>query len=265
MKKLLAVLLLLGCSPAFAALTEVSGHYVQGNPPGTCTLTSSVGTGQAIVVMTLEGALSTITVSDNVNSGSYSQLAVYNSANLKISWIKTNAAGTPTITVSGTSGYSYVWCFAFTGFTGTPTADTALTNTATGTGTTIAINATSNFANEAMLVEAQAGSATQAITVSGWSGASNNDGAFYAIEASAGTANNFSGTISPSQTWHALLAGIYDAAGATCTHPALTQAGAISVPTAGSTVVRLKNGSFGTVDCSTVSYFQPTVGNFGVN
>lgn len=47
-------------------------------------------------------------------------------------------------------------------------------------------------------------------------------------------------------------------------HAGITSSGAIAVPTVGSTAVHLKNGTFGTVDCSTVSYYQ-TIGKFGVN
>ena len=53
--------------------------------------------------------------------------------------------------------------------------------------------------------------------------------------------------------------------GSTCTHAGWTSTGSVAVPTAGSTVVWLKNGSFTTVDCATVNYWQPALGNFGVN
>lgn len=49
-----------------------------------------------------------------------------------------------------------------------------------------------------------------------------------------------------------------------CIHAGITRAGAFVVPVARVTVVRLKNGRFGTVDCSTVSYKQEQ-GVFGVN
>jgi len=72
-------------------------------------------------------------------------------------------------------------------------------------------------------------------------------------------------TMSASTFWMDYLVA-YKAAGAggTCTHAGITSAGAFAVPVAGTTVMRLKNGSFGTVDCSTVSYFQER-GVFGVN
>lgn len=72
-------------------------------------------------------------------------------------------------------------------------------------------------------------------------------------------------TLPASNTWSIAEVLYEPSGGSTCTDPGITQAGAIAVPTAASTVVRLKNGSFGTVDCSTVSYKQPLLGNFGVN
>lgn len=67
------------------------------------------------------------------------------------------------------------------------------------------------------------------------------------------------GTLTGTETGFALdqqgfVVSLAAAAGATCTHAGITSAGAIAVPTADSTVVRLKNGSFGTVDCSTIYY-----------
>lgn len=55
------------------------------------------------------------------------------------------------------------------------------------------------------------------------------------------------------------------AVASSCTHAGLSAAGAWTLPNGSSGSYRLKNGSFGTPDCSTVSYFQPAVGNFGVN
>ena len=83
-------------------------------------------------------------------------------------------------------------------------------------------------------------------------------------------ASGATGTLSGTETGLAadnqgIVLSLAASGGATCAHPGLTSAGAISVPTAGTTVVRLKNGSFGTVDCSTTQYFQPTIGNFGAN
>lgn len=267
----LALVALLFASPAFAGLSVVTGKRIGGNPPGTCAISANVGSGQAIVVMTEGSTPGSLTITDNVNSGNYSLISTAFS-NMGVFWMKTNASGTPTVTLAGTTGFTFVWCFALTGFAGTPTVDTAIENTASGSSVSPAISATSNFNNEAMLVHGGK-LYTESITVSGWTdgttsgsggGASDSSG-FYAIEATSGTANNFSGSISTSQAWSLMLAGIYDLPAGSCTHAGQTSTASISVPNGSTGLYRLKNGSFGTPDCATVIYFQPTIGNFGVN
>lgn len=210
----LALLALLGCAPAFAdTFTFVPGHYLNGNPPGTCTISATVATGQIIIALQDSGGTST-SVADSVNTGSYSVLySVTNASHLqRIFWIVTNSAsGAATLTLSGSSGFTYFQCFAVTGFTGTPTSDASIQNYATGTGVTLAINATSNFANEVLLIN-ELNNSSEAVTVSGWTnvGSSNSTIGFYAFEPTSGTANNFSGTVTTSATWYLQLAGIYD-------------------------------------------------------
>jgi hypothetical protein len=84
----------------------------------------------------------------------------------------------------------------------------------------------------------------------------------YLNGAGAGSINTQT-TIATSTAWNALLMAYKS--GAACTHSGITSAGAIAVPNGTSGSYRLKNGSFGTPDCSTVNYLQPTVGNFGLN
>lgn len=56
------------------------------------------------------------------------------------------------------------------------------------------------------------------------------------------------------------------AAGASsCTHQGYTSAGALATPNGSSGSYVGKAGAFVTPDCSTVNYWQPTVGNFGTN
>jgi len=62
----------------------------------------------------------------------------------------------------------------------------------------------------------------------------------------------------------AFVLALPQSAGASCTHSGITSAGAIAVPTASTTVVRLASGALSTVDCSSVSYKQSS-GAFGVN
>jgi hypothetical protein len=53
--------------------------------------------------------------------------------------------------------------------------------------------------------------------------------------------------------------------GSSCTNSGQTAAGALAIPNGTTGSYLLKNGSIGTPDCSTVSYKQPLLGNFGVN
>lgn len=74
-------------------------------------------------------------------------------------------------------------------------------------------------------------------------------------------------TVSASTNWSAIVL-LFKASGggSSCTHSAWLSNGTIAVPTAGSTSVWRKDGNFGTVDCSTTQYYQPTnAGAFGVN
>ena len=262
---------LLMAAPASAALTAVQGTGVQqGNPPSACSVSASVGVGQAVIIFfESNGALTGITVTSNVTSSNLSQLAAYPVSGTgtyqAIYWGITTSSGTPSITVTGTAGYTYDSCMAVTGFSGTPTADTAIVNTSTGTGTTATINATSNHNNEAMLVSQYTGDYATAPTVTGWTEAAPAvQPGYYAIEASSGTANNWVGTFGTSTTWYLLLAGVYDPGVAGCTHDGVTSAGAIAIPNGTSGSYRLTSGALGTPNCSTVSYKQ-TQGAVGVN
>src|SRR6185312_6146690 len=78
MRKLLALLLLLACSPSFAALTVVQGPAThQGNPPATLTFGSSIPSGSVIVAFVLGPSCGSDTISDSVNTGNYTRMTLY--------------------------------------------------------------------------------------------------------------------------------------------------------------------------------------------
>jgi hypothetical protein len=183
-----------------------------GDPTTSSTLNSSIGIGQVVLAFVQGGTIPAgTTVSDNVNTGNYLLLGDYPAENMAIYWIITNAIGTPTVTLAQ-AGFSFIWVMGVTGFVGTPTSDTAIQATATGTSTTPTLAAASNFANEIMLMNVGI-TYSQAVTATGWTkgttGAGNGFNAFYAIEA-VPTTNNFNGTWGTSQQWFLQLAGIYD-------------------------------------------------------
>jgi hypothetical protein len=195
------------------SLSVVTGVHAGSSTPSV-TLSGSVGVGQVVLLFATGGGLpGTATVSDNVNTGNYSVLASFVAQNMMIFWKIANASGTPTISMASAGGFTDIWGMGVTGFAGTPTADTSINATATGTSTTPTINATSNFNNEIMLV-AVGTAYTQSVTATGWlagtTSTDHNYNAMYAIEASASTVNNFNGSWAASQAWALQLAGIYD-------------------------------------------------------
>jgi hypothetical protein len=208
-------------------LSVVTGLHAGSSAPSVA-LSGSLGVGQVSLLFATGGGLpGSATVTDNVNSGNYSVLASFVAQNMMIFWKVTNASGTPTITINTPGGFTDIWGMGVTGFVGTPTADTGINATATGTSTTPTLAATSNFANEIMLM-AVGTAYTQQVTATGWSAGTtstdHNFNAMYAIEASP-TTNNFNGTWGTSQAWALQLAGIYDPAGAPVSAGVLSLAG----------------------------------------
>src|SRR5208337_2670817 len=171
-----------------------------GNPPaGGVALSGPIGVGQVVLLFAVGGNLpGSATVTDNLSTPTtYSVLASYGGgAHSVIYWGTTVASGTPTVTIATTGGYSYIWCVGVNGFQGMPTKDSSLTATASGNSANPAINATSNFNNEIMLVNAgyNASALNSDFTAyPGWSagttGSFSARSAFYAIEATP-TADN---------------------------------------------------------------------------
>jgi hypothetical protein len=143
---------------------------------------------------------------------------------------------------------------------------------ASGTGTAVTSNSLTPSGNDEFLLGSVLTTAGS-VTFSAWTNSFTQDKTFtsapsaadaYLVQTSGPTSVNVGTTLSASETWLTVLAA-YSPAGATCTHSGITSAGAIAVPNGTSGSYRLKNGNFGTPDCSTVNYVQPTLGNFGVN
>ena len=81
---------------------------------------------------------------------------------------------------------------------------------------------------------------------------------------SATSSISFAATLSASDKWGSYLVAFEAAGSGTCSHPEITQAGAIAIPNGSSGSYRLCNGSFGTPNCTSMSYRQ-TAGACGVN
>lgn len=242
-------------------LSVVTGVEAAGNPPAGVALASSLGIGQVVLAFVQGGTIpASSVVTDNVNSGNYSLLCDVPAQNLAVYWKITNASGTPTVSLASPGGFAFLWAMGVKGFVGTPTQDTGITANTSGTSLAPTLNATSNFANEIMLMSCGI-TYTDNITVSGWtpgtsSGATKLLNAFYAIEATAGTTNNFVGSIAGSQTWYLQLCGIYDNVPTGLTVPQFGETGSTANPVSctlsgaqspGAIIVMLhSNGNMGT-------------------
>jgi hypothetical protein len=197
------------------SLSVVTGIHGSGNPPGGIALSGSVGIGQIVLLFATGGGLpGSATVSDNVNTGNYLVLESFVAQNMMIFYKITNASGTPTISIASPGGFTDIWGIGVNGFVGTPTIDTSIAATATGTSTTPTMSPLStNFSNEIALM-AIGTAYTQAVTATGWSnGTTSTDNGFnalYNIQATPASVA-FNGTWGTSQAWALQSAGIYDA------------------------------------------------------
>lgn len=220
LQRIAPLFLLLLCNHAFAALTVSQSVYNSGASPLTIAFGSTVAAGSVIAVSTQNSAsCSGVTVSDNVNSGDYSVLASFSGNQPCFFWIVANATGTPTITVSSGSSTIAATAIQVTGFVGTPTADSVLTQTYSGTGSTLTASPiTSTYNNEILLLNPSYYGANGSAAPSGWTLAGGQSycspgSAAYAIEATAGTTDNYSCAISSSETYYITVGGIYDSSG----------------------------------------------------
>jgi hypothetical protein len=271
-----ALLLLTALVPTqvFATLA-VGTNYIYGTSSPVI-LPSSVSPGQVIAIQIAanSGTFGTVTMTDNVNSGSYAATGAefYDSTNTVVInwyWKVADATGTPTISISTTGGTpNKITAVVISGFVGTPTIDSAARSTfsATTAATTLVCSPipATTATNEIYLMGAAvpAGSYWNSSSNPSWTAFEQFDS--YAIGTSSGT--NFSTTI----TWgatsvsDALVVGIYDAA-SSCTNSGYTSTGTIATPngTTGSYVGKI--GTFVDPNCSTIPYWGPSTGNFNTS
>lgn len=196
-----------------------SSHANNAGTPPTLTAGASIPAGSLIVVI-MAGNVSAATITDNVNSGSYTVVGTYSNPTAAIFYKVANATGTPSITIGNTSSnYITADISAYTGFTGTPTLDPHYTaETFSGTSATLTGSPiTTNYSNELLVIGTEYPTTFGTGTATGWTalqGNWNNGGAGYAILPTSGTTNNFSATINASEPWKLNLAGFYDAGAA---------------------------------------------------
>jgi len=276
MKQLLAALLTALCfaSPCGATVVQLVKAQSANGSATTITITlSGVIAGDFVWVGVYLGSNQVSpTVSDSngntvLGAGSWGG----NSAGISNGefYVQSASAGTNTFTIVAASA-TYIRAFAAE-YAGSYTYDTAASpnpgNSASPTTNSVTPGASGELAI-ALISTSFAG-----LTFSAWTNSfvqedtyntSGTSGVWADLSSAGSGAITASATMSAAKAYVASLALFRASGGSTCTHAGITSAGAIAVPNGTSGSYRLKNGSFGTPDCSTVSYKQ-TIGNFGVN
>lgn len=268
MKRLLPLLFALFCASAHAALVQHTSTRCASTT--TCAVTlSGVASSDAIIIFPSGTATGGATVTDSNGTVSTARgWSVPSSVGAGVYYVANTASGTHTITLTTTSGNLELYAAEYSGLATAPfDLSSAI---ASGSGLSPASASITPAGNNELLVGfvVIAGSS---VTFSSWGSslvqvdtqAGGPSGAWAAFTQTTGTAGSASATASASGNWVA-VAAFFKAAGA-CTHQGQTAAGALAVPNGSSGSYLLKNGSIGTPDCATVSYKQPTLGNFGVN
>ena len=283
MRRLIACLLALLASYGVHAQTVVNHVESRAASSTSVSITdSSASTGNTLIVMADGGGSVTGACTDSVAGESWTVDAqsnvTLNGSHRQIVWcsdknVQTAGSHTITITWTGGSVQSTAYLIEVNGWTSAVGFD-QVTSYATSSSTSALSNSvTPNHANS--LLAAYVGVYTAGTTMSSWtnsftalnSGSLSPGGANAYLTQASPAAVTSGATLSASGYWLDGVAVYYGTTGgASCTHAGRTSAGVTTtVPNGTSGSYRLKNGSFGTPDCSTVSYFQPTVGNFGVN
>lgn len=285
MKKI-ALLCLLLPAQAFAAITLVqhtAGTYQSGGTSTTGSLTG-VANGDMILVAVRFGTTgATFTVSDSVNAGNYSEDKVQTLAtdgDTVAIFSKVNTcAGTCNITITASSSASTSIAMAeveVSGLASSSYLDQTASANASSTSPNSGNAATTTTANE-FVFSALGLDGANSVTITGAGSTTLLDTAtntssgnkvyadgYQIVSATGAYAGAYSLTVS--EEWAALVATYKGAGGvSSCTHEGYTSGGALAVPNGTSGTYLGKTGGFVTPDCSTVNYWQPTLGNFGVN
>jgi hypothetical protein len=199
----------------------------QSNPPGAVVANSACAIGDALCVKVQAGTAVALTptISDTVNTGNWTAVGTpiadaTNSNWEQWFWIRANAAGTPTISVSNLAKTGTLDYVRISGFTGTATLDTGATIQGNFTGTaTTAVSAsplTTNFNNEVCLAANTSGAGFTVQPTGNWTSQTASH-LYTNIEAASGTSINFTATLSASSWYDLATMGVYDAVAATPT------------------------------------------------
>lgn len=278
---LLAALLPIAANaaPAYVqALTVLNGTIPQGaslTPTGAghvyfTLATDFSGTGKTITQTTTgTGALSVVSISgvsggNDISDGSQTS-SLWGTLALQ------NAAQTITVTAPSGDNLNYAFGFEFSGVNSVLNASYKV-NTSPGTGAGAIVGTAVTVASGDILVA----EAFDTSNVFGTQPTANLAGSttigtygkaivVYWTGTGASITPTFTVAANGTDTYTEIQYVMSASGGSSCTHSGITSAGAIAVPNGTTGSYRGKTGAFVTPDCSTVQYFQPTVGNFGAN
>lgn len=210
----------------------------QSNPPGAVVANSACAVGDALCVKVqaaTAGAL-TPTVSDTVNTGNWTPVGTpiqdaTNASWQQWFWIRANAAGTPTISVSNLAKTGTLDYVRISGFAGTATLDTGATMQGNFSGNaTTAVSAsplTTNFNNEVCLAANTSGSGFTVQPTGNWTSQTASH-LYTNIEATSGASIDFTATMSASSWFDTSIMAVYDAASSPPTVTSVNGGSAIS-------------------------------------
>lgn len=274
----IAGLMMSGAAYATPAWVQSIGTTTVAASGGSGKLTlNGVTAGDLLVVFCSQYATSALTVTDSDSNTVVQALAPSGSGNsyyVSLYYIANASAGTHTETLANGSGNLSCYFAEFSGVATSSPEDGSAAAIAVGNGTAITANSVTPSVSGDLAISFYGSDASPIPTITwgtplsgandangGYTGGSTAWGVLTGTSAFAATA-----TIGSTATWAASTV-LFKPSGAasTCAHDGYTSTGTLSIPNGTSGSYWLKNGTFGTPDCSTVNYWQPTVGNFGVN
>lgn len=234
-----------GTSYEISTLVASTGTCTSGLTKEGVALSSGPQTSSELWICTSVGTTSAVTFTATYAGSINKQLRAWEVSGGTVDKVGTNTTGstaTPSVTASGANASTtdVVIAIGVMGYSGTVTSFSSPPSGGSGTWTDTGVNG-------------------------GW-GVSYvyNDGGYKVTTASETSSANWTvmdGSLS--SDWAAVILTMSPSGGGSCTHAGITSAGASATPngTTGSYVG--KTGSFVTPNCSSVNYWQPSVGNFG--
>lgn len=282
MKRLLLIALaIVCCQAAFAAPALVQKGNAHPGSSATCaiSLTGVAANDTLIFYAYMASAASFTSIADSSgNTVSAAESWVHNPTSPTVSYgmyyVQAASAGTHTITITfGSAGTVVCFMSEWSGLATTGVLDVAGTINFVATSATVTSNSITPTANGDLIIFA-IGQSGASNTYSAWNNsfvqqdsynASGPGGAWASEVQATAAAINGQVTSSGANNYAAGIAAFKAAGGSGCIRSGLQSIGSLTVPNGTTGLYRMKNGSSVTPDCSTGDYFQPTVGNFGVN